>query len=217
MYNEMNKTIYRKSAIVILAIFLSSCVQSARFVNSDPNSLGPIKVVMYKTPKINVATLGGLFLQSLGGLLTAPVGIVINENAAQKVKGGVKLLDFGGLVMMHFSERVGQEISNWPQMIIIDQPVNKGYKSADGNQLEFAVDKWGVAGRYFYSLTIVTMKSSDGQILWKKAFSYHSSTYGRGMALEEFLADNGKLLKEEVAFAADLTVTDFINHLKGEG
>ena len=213
----MNKTIYHKLAIGILAIFLSSCVQSVPFVNRDSNSLGPIKVVMYKTPKINVATLGGLFLQSLGGLLTAPVGISINKNAAQKVEGGVELLDFGGFVMMHFSERAGQEISNWPQMVIMDQPVNKGYESADGNQLEFGVDKWGVAGRYFYSLTIVTMKNSEGQILWKKAFSYHSSTYGRGMAFEEFLANNGKLLKEEVAFAADLTVSDFINHLKGGG
>lgn len=212
----MSKTIYRKLVLVIFAIFLSSCVKSVPFVNSDINSFGPIEMVMYKTPKIQVATLGGLFLQSLGGLLTAPVGIAINENAAKKVKDGVILLDFGGLVMKHFSERVRKEIPNWSQMTIRDQPVNKNYESEVGNQMEFRVDKWGVAGRYFYSLTIVTMKSANGKIIWQKAFSYHSSTYKRGRKLEEFLADNGKLLKEEIVFAADLTVSDFINYLKGE-
>ena len=116
--------------------------------------------------------------------------------------------------MRHFSERVRKEIPNWPQMTVRDRPVNKNYDSEVGNQLGFRVDKWGVAGRYFYSLTIVTMKNSKGKIIWQKAFSYHSSTYKRGRNLEEFLADNGALLKEEIAFAAGLSASDFINHLK---
>lgn len=211
----MSKTIYHKLVLVIAAIFLSGCV-SVPLVNSDINSLGPIEMVMYKTPKIQVTTLGGLFLQSLGGLLTAPVGIAINENAAKKVKDGVILLDLGGLVMKHFSERVRKEIPNWPEMTIRDQPVNKNYESEVGNTLEFRVHQWGIANRYFNSLTIVTLKNSNSKILWRKNSYYHSSMYKRGRKLEEFLADNGKLLKEEIAFAANTTVSDFINHIKGE-
>ena len=209
----MSKIIYRELALVIFAIFLTGCVKPIPLVNTDISSLGPVELVMVETPKIQVATLGGLFLQSLGGLLTAPVGVAVNENASKKVKDGVVLLDFGGLVMKHFSERVEKEIPNWPNMTIRDRPVNGNYKSGDGNQLEFRVDKWGVAGRYFYSLTIGTLKNPNGKIIWQKAFSYHSSTYKRGRVLEEFLADNGKLLKEEIAFAADLSVSDFIDHL----
>ena len=34
--------------------------------------------------------------------------------------------------------------------------------------------------------------------------------------MEEFEADNGKLLKEEMDFAAEETVSDFIKHFKGK-
>ncbi len=210
----MSKEIFDKFVLLAFVIILSGCVMAVPFVKDNINSLGSIEVVMHKTPKMNVETLGGLFLQASGGLLTAPVGVAINANAANKVENGVVLLDFGGLVMKHFSERVIKEIPNWPQMVIRNQPVKKNYKSEVGNQLKFRVDKWGVAGRYFYALTFVTMKSTNGKIIWQKKFPYHSSTYKRGKKLEEFLADNGKLLKEEIAYAADLTVSDFINQLR---
>lgn len=202
---------------LILAVFItgvSGYSGTALAGRTSIKSIDSMELVMRETPKIEIATLGGLIMQSLGGLLTAPVGVAVNKNNEKKVKEGVEILDFGVLVMKLFSERAGKEIPDWPKTSIREEPVGRRYKSGTGHHIEFTVDKWGVAGKYFYALTIATMKNSKGRRVWAKKFSYHSSSYRRGMKLKQYMAEDGKLLKEEIAHAADLTVAHFIKSLK---
>jgi len=69
-------------------------------------------------------------------------------------------------------------------------------------------------GNGFLSKTMVTMKDSQGEVLWQKSFTYVSKDFERDKGIDEFEADDGKLLREEIEFAADKTAADFIQHLK---
>lgn len=57
------------------------------------------------------------------------------------------------------------------------------------------------------------MKDPEGNILWQKSFIYLSKDFDREMSLEDLEAENCDLLKEEVKFAAEKTVQDFVTHL----
>jgi hypothetical protein len=62
--------------------------------------------------------------------------------------------------------------------------------------------------------TIITLKDMQENIIWEKGFLYDSALFGRPTNEKALKADQCKLLKEEYAFAAEKTVTDFINHFK---
>ena len=69
-------------------------------------------------------------------------------------------------------------------------------------------------GNGFYSDTIVSMKDSAGNTLWKKNFTYISGNFKRSRSVDEFLANHEQLLREEIVFASEKTVSDFIEHFK---
>ncbi|MFH1349034.1 MAG: hypothetical protein ABIH58_05375, partial [Patescibacteria group bacterium] len=126
-------------------------------------------------------------------------------------------IDIGELVMRKFVDRTPQEIPNWPAMNVEEQPSREEY-STSGTLLEFRVtlfDLNDVNG--LTSNIITTMKDSEGNVLWKKGFLYYSRKFERKRSIDEFQAENGKLLKEEMEFAADKTVSDFIEHFKKGG
>ena len=60
------------------------------------------------------------------------------------------------------------------------------------------------------------MIDSGGNLLWEKSFTYTSRKFNRNSNLDEFEADNGKSLKDEIKFAVEQTVSDFIGHFKAE-
>lgn len=188
------------------------------FVKQDMMSLSPLKVVRHETPSFNKLTPGG----TAGGLLLGGViGLAISaELSGKKLREKIEIPDFGQLVMDKFVARAEKEILNWPAMDIEQKPLDSEYSHKSGNTLEFKLpynpyltfEKGGCFG----SVTTVTLKNTNGNILWKKTFAYLSKTYDRQRKIEEFEADSGKLLKEEMNFAAEETVSDFIKHFKGE-
>jgi len=187
------------------------------FVKQDMTSLSPLKVVRHETPNIwkfsPGGTAGGLLL---GGIIGLRVSAELN---GKKLRGKIDIPDFGQLVMDKFVARAGKEVPNWPAMDIEKEPVNAEYSYKAGNILEFKLDNpcfTFESGGCFYSITTVVLKNINGNVLWKRSFGYLSKEYGRQRKLEEFEADNGKLLKEEMDFAAEETVSDFIKHFKGE-
>jgi len=104
-------------------------------------------------------------------------------------------------------------------------PVAEGSTSITkaGVLLDFSVAIWGMdyAGKVtpglaegFLSITNVKMVDNKGEMLWEKEFIYKSQEFGRGRELEEFKAEDGKLLKDEIEFAAEKTASAFIEHLK---
>lgn len=210
--------------VMIMACVISTVFQGCAtykdkaFVNQDMTALSPLKVVRHETPSFNKFTPGG----TAGGLLLGGViGLAISaELSGKKLKEKIEIPDFGQLVMDKFVVRVGKEIPSWPVMDVEKEPVNAEYSHKAGSILEFkhaynpylTFEKGGCFG----GVTTVMLKNANGNVLWKKTFAYLSNWYDRQKKLEEFEADNGKLLKEEMDFAAEETVSNFIKHFKGE-
>ena len=69
----------------------------------------------------------------------------------------------------------------------------------------------------FLSGVTATMETSDGNVLWQKSFDYSSTRFDRVRTIDEFKADNAKLLREEMVFATEKTVSELIDHLRGKG
>jgi hypothetical protein len=54
------------------------------------------------------------------------------------------------------------------------------------------------------------MTRADGEVIWSKGFQYYSRQADRMRNVDEFKADNNKLLNEEMHFAAERTADAFI-------
>ncbi|MDP2278569.1 MAG: hypothetical protein Q8K51_10145 [Nitrospirota bacterium] len=204
---------------IVSTSFLHGCATtpSTPFVKKDISTISPLKVVRYETPEIKVYTLGRVLLgATIGAVLFAGVGagfgVVL---AGGKLEKETPIPDFGQLVMSKFIERVSKGIPNWPAMIIEEQPIKEEYSYKSGTILEFKVNQLTLEfGVGFSSIAVATMKDLEGNVLWEKGFFYSSKKFDRKRSIDEYKADDFKLLKEEIEFAADKTVSDFIEHFK---
>jgi len=102
-------------------------------------------------------------------------------------------------------------------MVVDNEPEESESTRTTGPLLEFHVDRITLyssgATKGLSTITNAEIRSANGDVIWRRQFIY-SQNPGRAGDLEELEADNGKLLKEEMNFAAEATVKDFINHLK---
>ncbi len=206
-------------ASMISIVFFQGCSTDKFFVKKDISSISSIKVAMKETPSFTKDTAGN---RVVGALLLGGIGAYTAVRLGGKaMKEQYNLPDFGQLVMIKFAERARKEINNWPEMIIEDQPVEEIDTHLSGTLLVFSVNYWGVgyggigSAKGFTSEVKVKMVESGNNLLWEKNFTYKSKEFNRNRPLKEFEADNGKLLKDEIGFAAEETVSDFIQHFKG--
>jgi len=226
-------------AAVMLLVLGCSPKYNHALVKRDLSALGPIKVVRHETPGILKASgteTGFLALATLavpGGSALFFVG-----DAYGKARGAGtqnEIPDFGSMVMERFLGSVSQAVPDCPELTPLQDPLKEdfsehtaviefdvkrlAYGSVDltrgGIIIEHGLDK-GVIADGFLSKTVVTMKDPQGEVLWQKGYVYLSKDHDRGMSLDELEADNYCLLKEEMAFAAEQTVQDFISHLSGK-
>ncbi len=227
--------------LIVAALFLNQgCASSSTqaLLNHDRAALGPIKMVRYETPgilKSSGTEAGVMALATLavpGGSALFVVGDVYGKargSATQEL-----IPDFGSLVMDKFLDSVNQTAPGWPELSAVREPLKEeltektttieldvkrlAYGSIDltrgGIILDRGMDK-GVVADGFMSKTVVTMKDPQGDVLWQKSYIYLSKDYDRGMSLDELEANDCSLLKEEMMFAAEKTVQDFVNHLNG--
>lgn len=226
--------------VLVIGFFLHGCASSdKKFAKKDMLSSEPIKVCRYETPGIMKSTGTETTFLALV-TLAAPGGsalLVVGDEYA-KARGSdtqSKIFDFGSLVMDKFLTRIKSERPDWTALTAVPTPLKEdfsekctviefrvnrvAYGSIDltrgGIVFERGLDK-GVVSNGFLSKTVVTMKDAQGEVLWQRGYVYLSENFGREMSLEELEADNFMLLKEEMEFAAEQTVEDFINHLNGE-
>lgn len=238
----MKKLIPRPLLVILTVslLVLQGCASSnTQFTKKDMQSSEPIKVVRYETPGIMKSTGTETAFLALV-TLAAPGGtalLVLGDEYA-RARGSdtqIRIPDFGSLVMNKFVERMPIARPDWPELIPLPDPVSEdlseknafiefkvsrvAYGSLDltrgGIVLERGLDK-GFVSDGFLSKTVVTMKDPQGEVLWQKSFVYLSDNFGRAKNVDELEADGFKLLIEEMEFAADKTVTDFIEHLNGE-
>jgi hypothetical protein len=220
-------------------LFLSACASSEKKLLKGVPSAEPIKVCRYETPGImkstgtETALLAAITVAAPGGSALLLVGDEYNRARGSGTQS--KIPDFGSLVMDKFVERVKTARPDWPQLSVIPTPLQEdfsetctviefkvarvAYGSLDltrgGVVFERGLDR-GLVSTGFLSKAMVTMKDSEGEVIWQKSYIYLSDNFGREKSLDELEADDYKLLKEEMAFAAEKTAEDFVEHLTGE-
>jgi hypothetical protein len=140
----------------------------------------------------------------LGGV-GAGLGVGLAKGEVDK---NAPISDFGKLVMDKFIERATREIPNWPTTTLEERPIGGDYSYKSGTLLTFnVIGLIFVFGEGFGSGVVVTMTDLEGNVLWKKRFSYASRRFDRKRSIDEYEADNFNLLKEEMEFAAEKTVS----------
>jgi len=228
--------------VVFLVVSGCSPKYNQALMQKNLLALGPIKVVRHETPGIMKASGTETGLLALV-TIAAPGGsaLLVLGDAYGKARGSDTqsvIPDFGHVVMKGFVEGINRSAPDWPVLHIVYDPLSEqsdgefsarsaviefdvkrlAYGSVDltrgGVVLERGLDK-GVIVEGFLSKTVVTMKDPQGEVLWQKGYLYLSKDYGREKSLAELEADNWSLLKEEMAFAAEKTVEDFLSHLNG--
>ncbi|GAB4490203.1 MAG: hypothetical protein OHK006_22780 [Thermodesulfovibrionales bacterium] len=204
----------------------------------DMAALAPIKVVRHETPGIMKSTKTETGILALA-TIAAPGGsalLFVGDAYSQARGSGTQAFipDFGSLVMDMFVEEVSAVRSDWPAMTVVPEPLKEetperstviefnvnrlAYGSIDltrgGIILEQGFEKGFVADG-FLSKTTVTMKDPEGDVLWQKSYIYLSKDFDREKTLDELEADDYVQLRQEMTFAAQKTVADFVRHLNG--
>jgi hypothetical protein len=213
------------TGILALVFFITFTLQGCGglpnkyYVKKDASEATPLKVVHYETSTVREYSTGGLVTTLIvTGVLLGGIGAGLG---AMIYYGGTKepyyadVPDFSKLVMNRFVERARQEIPNWPSMAVVDVPAKDTVKDKTCYILEFKADDISIEKNSGLSIrTIATLKDRDDNVVWEKGYDYISFDFQRANSLENLKADNCKLLKEELPFAADKTVSDFIQHFK---
>jgi len=209
------KKISNVATFLAALLLIQGCATDKPLVKRDLASLTPLKVVRHNTPEIKIHTVGGMVL---GGLLFGGFGMeAVGAARGKALREQSSLPDYGQLVMSKVIERLPKEIPDWPRMIVEDKPVESDYVYKPGFLLAFDIDamtRYSVGPKGFNAITSAEMHGPNGDLIWRKQFFYSQHQSGRDRELNELEADNAKLLKEEMDFAAEKTVTDFIEDLR---
>jgi hypothetical protein len=212
--------------MMVTFIFLNGCATDKPFAKSDNRLTSPIKVIRYETPGILRSTMTETFFLTAAVALPGGSALLILGDEYAKAKGAdmqMKIPDFGYIVMDKFVERLKKEGSDWPALTVEKKPVGEDFAESC-YLIEFKVNRLAYGyldivrggGNGFFSNTVVTMKDPGGEVLWQKSFTYQSKDFERDKNIDDFEANDGKLLRDEIEFAAEKTVLEFIKHLKGE-
>jgi hypothetical protein len=212
---------------IVSSFFLQGCSTDKPFVKKDIESLAPLKVVRYETPGILRSTAAETFFLT-GAAVALPGGsaLFFLSDKYCEARGADmqnKIPDFGYLVTEKFVEKMNHGTSKWPELTFEPKPVGDDY-TEPCTLIEIKVKRLAYGyldfirggGNGFLSKTTITMKDQQDEVLWQKSFTYLSKDFNRDKSIDEFEADDAKLLKEEIEFAAEKTVSDFINNLNGE-
>lgn len=211
---EMKSVILKVSCLilVICALLLQACA-TIKITRKDLESVENITVVRYKTPDLKVKTLTGVIFTFAGGGAIVPTVIAsqVDKKSTENATQGVIFPDYGELLMYHFIKIAQEEIRDWPKMTSISNPVKRGYQYKDGALIVFDIDHLWIT--LVGGLTIegdVIMKNTTGHKIFRRHFFYRSRDFGIKKGQKEYIADNAKLLIEEIPIAAEHTARDLI-------
>jgi len=210
------------SFLLLFSLVLQGCttMPNQPFLKKETAVPGPVKIIGYETPNIKVYTTPGLLWSIIAGaVILGPIGAGITYliyDAASIEQANPDINDFGKLVTDGFIERSQKEIPNWPTMVIQDKADEEPSSAQNMSYiLKLDVGDIKINAEFGISVaTVITMKDKEGNIVWQKGYWYDAGLFNRLSTFDELQADKYKKLNEELAFAADKTVTDFITHFK---
>jgi len=204
----------------LISFILQGCsLPNQPYVKKDASAITPLKVVRYISPDIRRYSLGKGVAIFLGSaiILDPFVGILVFSiyHDVKKVPNDQGVPDYGKLVMDKFVERAKNEIPNWPVMNIEEKPIWEALKDESNYILEFKADSLEIKdSKGLIFTTLVTMRDKEDNVIWEKGYKYSSEQFNHKLDYDQLKKDGYKLLKEEMIFAADATVADFIEHFK---
>jgi len=201
------------SILAVIFSMLSSlgCAINKAATRGELSTISSLTVVRYPTPAITRETSGAALAGFIlfGGLGAAAAMAATTER-------GEAPLEFGQLILQAFMQRVAQEIPEWPAMTVVERPVDER-SMPTGPTLALRIGLFHLS-TYYSGLeadATIEMARAGGEVIWRKSFRYTSRVYDRNRSPDEFKADDNKLLKEELRFAADRIADEFIKDLKG--
>ena len=197
-------------ALMLSSLFFQGCASKHKPLSfNDSQSLNqPIKVARYIDQKYYVIHSAGQNAAAIMSGVNLPAGIAIQKGIveawAREVEKEIAAADvpkINVLVMNKFVKRAGKEIPGWPPMIIEEQSIRniKDYfKQYLGTKMLFLNNAWGYpthlsTGHGFVCYFDGYLANPEGDIIWKKRFTYISKEYGRQRSIEEYKADNFEL------------------------
>jgi len=208
---------------ILSIIFFQGCASTQVLKITDSQKIGEIDVVRTQTTPFMQPSFGsqavlitGVMFGVVGG------GIGGGLSAASEQKNGKKLIDefdlpdFGQLVFENFRARMSSELPEYPNMVILEEPVTKeGIDESPKtlmiiqNQLLRVANKSGLT-----SMTVFRILDPAKEKIGLKKFTYNTKQNHGAKKLDELKENNGALLKEEFDAAAKETVSAFILYLK---
>jgi hypothetical protein len=206
----------RKISVCILILSISvfsleGCSTDKPFVKRVSISDLSSKVVRHQTPNIKKIGLGTAFGFIIGGAIAANV---VSEIESKKFRDQMTVPDFGQLLMERFVERAEKEISDFPKMMIENKPIDGDLIYGNGILIIFKVDQLMLDFSKLVSVSKIRMENNQKEVLWQKTFGYSSKKFSRKVNLEELKVGNIKSLRDEMEFAVETTVSDFIKHFR---
>jgi hypothetical protein len=224
-----------KALFIVLAIISFGCATTHKTL--DLSSLEPLKIMRFSTPEIRKHS----FPESLKAVLSPLTWIGFPSAAEDEVardegkalREKCSLSDYGQLVMDKFTERAPREIPGWPRMTREKTPVKKetipwpmlkesappqdDYDYVSSNTLSFHVDNISLNDRGIlkglYTSVLIELHASHGDLISKKWYNYSQKQANREREIDELEANDCKLLKEEMDYAATRTVDELIEDI----
>ena len=207
---------------VIIALSQGCAPHDKPLVLNEAKTITSIKVARYesacileKTAGSQAAAFTGVMFGAIGGAIGGAISYSMESSNGKALAVRCGLSDFDQLVLEGFVQRLESDFPDWPKPVVEQYPI-KDETSLDHSACNFVlkagiqVDSSGLT-----TATFAKMIDPKQQVIWEKSFTYKSADFARSHSLKELEADNGKLLKEEMAFAAEKTASNLIGHLKG--
>jgi len=183
-------------------------LQAARFERTH---------LLRKTVGSQAAALTGVMFGAIGGAVGAGISVGIESSQGKKLEESCSLPDFSTIVFEDFINRLQAVFPDWPKPVIRKIPPSEECKPTDSAHLlvvrVFLMQVDDTNG--LMTRTCGKIVNPSGETVWEKGYVYKSSDFSRPHSLKDLEAENGKLLKQEIALAAEKTVSDLILHLKG--
>jgi hypothetical protein len=200
--------------IVVVALLAAGCAGNKPLESGRIEKVALLEVARYATPEIqrhSAATILG------GGLIFGGFGMeAVAASAGQQLRERCALEDFGRLVADQFVAQAPAQIPSWPKMRVQETPIEPGYVARDAHLLAFkpeVVWLYSFGPKGLMASVSATLVAPDGSELWRHLISYSQKDAGRMRELEELEANDCRLLKEEMRYAARVMAAQFVGEL----
>ncbi|MHC1744448.1 MAG: hypothetical protein AB9873_15660 [Syntrophobacteraceae bacterium] len=208
--------------LIFTAILIQGCATDKALTVRSMDSASSITAARYNCPQLIKRTVAsqsvamtGVMFGAIGGAIGGAISSGMESSAGKKVAEQCSLPDFGKIVQDAFVERIPQDLPDWPQVSVLPEPISKDHQVPSGYLLAVRVNQFALSsGDGLETSCTGTLSDRSGEIVWRKSFRYRSHDFNRPTSLTALEAENGKLLHEEITFAADKTVSAFVDHLK---